>query len=148
MEPLSLVFTALATGATAALKPVAEQGVKDAYASLKALIQRKWNRVEIESLERDPTDADRRALVKKELERADGLVDREVLERAQTLLAAVRQHDPAAATEAGITLEDLEAGAEVDIEDVVAQGAIAIKRVKAGGTIQIKGVRAGNPRLR
>lgn len=145
MEPFSLIFSALVAGATAALKPTAEQVVKDAYAGLKDLIKRKWNHVEVDSLERDPTDKTRQQLVKNDLQKADDLANREMLEQAQQVLSAVRMHDPEAAQSAGITIEDLESGANVNIEDVVAQGAIAVRRVKATQDINIKGARAGNP---
>ena len=36
MDPVSMVLTALATGATAAAQDTASQAVKDAYAGLKA----------------------------------------------------------------------------------------------------------------
>lgn len=146
MEPLSLIFSAVVTGATAALKPAAEQAVKDAYAELKALIKKKWDRVEVESLERDPTDKARQQLVKSDLQKADDLADREILERSQQVLVAVKTHDPAAAESAGITIEDLESGANVNIEELVAEGAITVRRVKAEQDINVKGVRAGkNP---
>jgi len=142
MEPLSLIFSAIVAGATAALKPTAGQAVKDAYEGLKALIKRKWERVEMESLERDPADKARQEIVKGDLRGAEGLGDREVLERAQQVLAAVKAHDPAAAEAAGITIEDLEAGADVNIEELLAQGTITARRVKAAKDINIKGVRS------
>lgn len=40
MEPTTLIISALVAGATAALKETASQAVKDAYAGLKALIQK------------------------------------------------------------------------------------------------------------
>jgi predicted Abi (CAAX) family protease len=43
MEPISLILTALLAGATAAAKDTATQAVKDAYAGLKALIQKKFS---------------------------------------------------------------------------------------------------------
>jgi hypothetical protein len=41
MDPVSLIVTALATGASAALTDTATQAVKDAYAGLKSLLKRK-----------------------------------------------------------------------------------------------------------
>jgi hypothetical protein len=148
MEPLSLIFSAIVAGATAALKPTAEQAVKDAYAGLKALIKRKWTRVEVESLERDPADKARQQLVKSDLQKADDLADGEVLKQAQQVLAAVKEHDPAAAASAGITIEDLDAGANVNIENLVAEGVLAMRRIKAAQDINIKGARSENPSKR
>ena len=42
MDPTSLLLTALATGAAAATKDTASQAVKDTYAGLKALIQKRF----------------------------------------------------------------------------------------------------------
>ena len=42
MEPLTLILGALAAGATAAAKDTASQAIKDAYAGLKTLIQRRF----------------------------------------------------------------------------------------------------------
>jgi hypothetical protein len=72
-----------------------------------------------------------------------------VLKQAQQVLAAVKEHDPAAAESAGITIEDLDAGANVNIENLVAQGAITARRIKAKKDINIRGARAGkNPTRR
>lgn len=42
MEPTTLIVSALVAGVTAALKETASQAVKDAYAGLKALIQKRF----------------------------------------------------------------------------------------------------------
>ena len=42
MDPITLIIGALAAGATAAAKDTASQAVKDAYAGLKTLIQRRF----------------------------------------------------------------------------------------------------------
>ncbi len=42
MEPTTLIISALAAGAAAALKETASQAVKDAYAGLKALVQKRF----------------------------------------------------------------------------------------------------------
>ncbi len=44
MDPVSLVLTALATGAAAAAKDTASQGVKDAYAGLKTLVLKRFEK--------------------------------------------------------------------------------------------------------
>src|SRR5687767_10368675 len=41
MDPVAMILTALAGGAAAAAQETASQAVKDAYAGLKALVQRK-----------------------------------------------------------------------------------------------------------
>jgi len=42
MEPVSMILAALAAGAAAAAKDTASQAVKDGYASLKALIAKRF----------------------------------------------------------------------------------------------------------
>jgi hypothetical protein len=42
MDPITVIVTALATGAAAAAKETASEVIKDAYHGLKALIQRKF----------------------------------------------------------------------------------------------------------
>ncbi len=44
MDPVSVVLAALAAGATAAAKDTASQAVKDAYAGLKALVKKRFDR--------------------------------------------------------------------------------------------------------
>ncbi len=43
MDPVTLILSALAAGATAAAKDTASEAVKDAYHGLKALIQKKFS---------------------------------------------------------------------------------------------------------
>jgi hypothetical protein len=148
MEPLALVFSAIVAGATAALKPTAEKAVIDAYDGLKSLIKNKWGRVELDALERDPTSETRQKLVAEDLLQLEGLEDGEVLEQAKTVLGVVNASDPDAAAAAGITIEDLEAGASANIEDMIAAGALIVRRIKAEENITVKGVRAGNPTMR
>src|SRR5258708_1687333 len=118
MEPLSLIFSAIVAGAAAAAKPTAELAVKDAYSGLKALIKRKWNRVEVESLERDPADKARQQLVKSDLEKADDLADGELLKQAQHILAPVNEHDRAAAASSRIPIEALKSRPNFNIESL------------------------------
>jgi hypothetical protein len=42
MDPITLILTALAAGATASIQTTAGEAVKDAYTGLKTLIQRKF----------------------------------------------------------------------------------------------------------
>lgn len=148
MEPLTLIYSALVAGASAALKPTAELAVKEAYQTLKALALRKLGRVEVETLERDPADETRRKLLKQELERTGPLADREVLEQAQATLIAVQRYDPGAATAAGITLADLAAAGTVNIERLVGAGNVSVTRVTAGADLNIRDLAAGNPTRR
>ncbi len=44
MDPVSVILAALAAGATAATKDTASQAVKDAYAGLKALVKKRFEK--------------------------------------------------------------------------------------------------------
>ena len=148
MDPLTLVFSAVVAGANAALKPTAQEAVKDAYECLKRKIKEKCSHVEVEALERDPGNEARQQLVKSDLGTAPGLADRDVLEKAMELLAAVKRYDPDAAEMAGITIADLEADGDIRIEDLEAQGPIAVQRMKSKNGITIKGARSAKPSKR
>jgi hypothetical protein len=44
MDPVSMILAALAAGATGAVKDTASQAVKDAYAGLKALLKKRFEK--------------------------------------------------------------------------------------------------------
>src|SRR2546430_1517327 len=147
MEPISMLVTAIVSGAAAALEPTAGQAVKDAYAGLKTLIKRRWGGVGVESVEQDPKSISRRDVLKEDLEKTSAPRDEEVLAKAQELLQAVRLHAPQAAQAAGISLADIEAGGTISIKDLLAVG-ISMSKIKAGKDISNEGLRSGNPTKR
>lgn len=144
MDPVSVVVTALAAGATAGLKPAAEQAVKDAYAGLKALIQRKWQQVSVGQLEANPASEARQAVVKEDLAQAEAGKDRELLAMADKVLEAVARHAPDVAQSIGVKLEDIKSGGSLRIRDVAAGGiGVDVRKGDFQGDIDISGVRAG-----
>jgi hypothetical protein len=153
MDPITLIVTALALGAAAGVQETAGQVVKDAYAGLKALVKRKYERVSVEVLENDPADETRQAIVKTDLEKAAARQDEELLRQAQSLILLVGQHAPESAAAIQINLKEAEVAASVRLEELVATGTKADVRVdaekaKVGGDFEMKGVRAsggGNP---
>jgi hypothetical protein len=91
MDPLSLVMSALAAGASAALKDTAGQAVTEAYAGLKELLKRKLGDRPlagevIEKHEEAPEVWDKP--VEKELGESGVAEDEEVLRAAQQVLVA------------------------------------------------------------
>jgi len=149
MEPISLLLTAIVSGAAAALEPTTKQAVKDAYEALKTLIKRKWGNIGLESVEGDPKSAARREVLKEDLEKAQAAPDEEMMRQAQVLVRAVKEHAPQAARAAGITLDELEAAGSISIRDLVAAGAaISVTKLKAGENISIEGLRSENPTAR
>ena len=144
MDPVSVVVTALVAGAAAGVKPAAEQAVKDAYAGLKTLIQRKWQHVSISQLEANPTSEARQAVVKEDLAQANAAEDRDLLTAADKVLDAVAQHAPEVAKSIGVRLEDIKSGGSLRVRDVVAGDAgVDVRKADIHGDIDISGVRAG-----
>ena len=90
MDALSLILTALTSGATASIKDTASQAIKDSYEGLKALIQHKFAeqpkaQAALVEYEEDPETYDkplRKALTSYEIDQ-----DETVIEAAKQLLA-------------------------------------------------------------
>jgi hypothetical protein len=122
MDPLTSLVTALAAGAAAALHSTVEQVVKDSYAALKGLIQRKYAQVNLDQLEANPSSKSRRGVVEEELAATGADKDDEVLQKAQELLEAIQRQAPETAAAIGVDLRDME-GAALAIRRVTATGA-------------------------
>jgi hypothetical protein len=153
MDPISVVVTALAAGAAAGLKPAAEQAIKDAYAGLKGLIQRKWGEVSLGQLEANPASEARRTVVKEDLAQTDAGSDRELLAMADKLLEAVSRHAPDIAKNIGVRLEDIKSGGSLRIRGVAGKNlGVDGKKWEVQGDIDISDVGGGatpqNPPLR
>jgi hypothetical protein len=144
MDPLTSLVTALATGAAAALKSTVEQAVKDSYAALKKLIQRKYTQVRVDQLEINPSSKNRRGVIEEELKVAGADTDVEVLQLAQALLDAIRSSTPETAASIGVELKDIE-GASLTIRRVIATGTgVKVEKGTFDNDITIEDVKAGN----
>src|SRR5262245_17838491 len=102
MEPISFVGTAIALGAAAGLKPTVEQAVKDAYAGLKALIVRRYQKVDIGQLEANPNSKPRREVVEEDLAKAGAEKDVELLGKAKELVEIIGKQAPETARAIGV----------------------------------------------
>lgn len=143
MDPVSIIVTALATGAAAGLKPTTEKAVRDSYAAIKALIRRKYSGVSVDLLENDPASEARRQVLAEDLRRSEAAGDVELLGQARTVLEAVERYAPEAAAAAGVTLEDIK-GASLTISRVIASGTgVEVKGAEIDGDISISDVSAG-----
>jgi len=143
MDPLTSLVTALAAGAAAALQSTVEQVVKDSYAALKGLIQRKYAQVDVNQLEANPRSKSRQGVVEEDLKAAGADTDAEVLQHAQALLEAIQRQAPEAAAALGVDLKDIE-GAALAIRRVTATGAgVKVEHAKLSGDITIEDVQAG-----
>lgn len=144
MDPISIIVTALVLGAAAGLKPTAEQAVKDAYAGLKALIERKFNRVNVALVEEDPTSKTRQNVVKEDLEKVNADQDIDVIKAAQLLLDIVQVQASDIAIAVGVNLEYIKA-ASLRLDDIMATGtAVNVQHSEFMGDIEIRQVRAGS----
>lgn len=145
MDPINIILMALVSGAAVALKPTTEQVIKDAYAGIKGLIQRKFGRVDITVLETDPASKARQAVVQEDLEKAGAGQDEELLRRAKALLDAIQTHAPDVSKVVGLDLEDIK-GASLIAERILAEGpnatGVKVKGADIQGDIRISDVTA------
>lgn len=88
---------------------VYEQAIKDGYAGVKVLIQRKYHALSVEALERKPDSKTKRASVKEDLIEAGAAHDNELLDKAKYLLDTVGTHDRTVAAALNIKFEEIEA---------------------------------------
>jgi hypothetical protein len=144
MDPISLIVAALAAGAAAATKATVEAGVKDAYEGLKRLILRRYRDVDVAPVAKRPQSEAKRTSLAEDLETAGAAGDAELLETAQRLLEAVREHDAAAGAAIGIDLEDVHAQF-LKASDVSSAGTgVRVRHGTFSGGIEITGVDAGD----
>lgn len=145
MDSLTGIVMALATGAAAALKPTAEQAIKDGYTALKELITRKYAQVQVDQLEANPNSKNRRGVVEEELAVVKADQDAEVLQHAQVLLEAIQRQAPETVTAIGVDLKDIE-GASLAIRRVIATGTgVKVEHGTFNGDITIEDVHDGRP---
>jgi len=141
MDPISIIVTALVTGAAAALNSTTQQVIKDAYAGLKGLIQRKYGRVNVAPLEEKPASKARQAVVQEDLESAGAGQDEELLREAKALLDAIQTHAPDVPETVGLDLEDIK-GASLTAERILAEGGHATGVKVKGADITFRDVTA------
>ncbi len=135
MDPVSIIVMALVNGAAAALKPTTEQGIKDAYAGLKELIQHKFRHIEVSVLETDPASKMRQGVVKEDLKKAGADQDEELLSKAKALLEIIQTHAPDVPKTIGLDLEDIK-GASLTAERILVEGINATGVKVKGAEIQ------------
>lgn len=148
MDPITIIATALATGAAAGLKPTAEQAIRDAYAGLKAFIARKYKEAapSLDQLEAAPHSKARRGVVEEDLGRTGAVQDTELVRQAQILLNAVLQYAPETARTIGVDLQDIKAGS-LKLGNILAQSAgsvtgVTVKGAEVAGELSITDVTA------
>jgi hypothetical protein len=143
VDPIALVVTAVALGASAGLKDAATQAVKEAYAGLKTLLIRR--QVDVSAVEHKPdSDTQRAALVETLTDTVD-VVDDDLLAAARAVTEAVAADAPAAAPAIGVDLERVRA-AFLRIQFVEAAGtAVRVQDAEFTGGVDIGQARSGMP---
>jgi hypothetical protein len=143
MDPVTMAVLALAAGAAAGLKPTAEQAVKDAYAGVKALIQRKFEKVDLTPLELRPDSEAERKSVREYLTDAGAGKDEELMDKVSALIEVLQKKAPEATTAIGIDLKKIKA-AHLKAQKVIAEGScVRVEESEFSGGIELGEVRAG-----
>jgi hypothetical protein len=138
-----MIVLALASGAAAGLKPTAEQAVKDGYSAVKAFIQAKYGRVDLDPLEQKPESDAKRASVAEDLEELGAGTDAELIELARQLADLVQTHDAGAAAAIGVDIANVQASF-LRFGDVTAAGpGVRIQDSGFSEGIEFGDVRAG-----
>jgi hypothetical protein len=141
VDPVTLVVTAVALGASAGLTDTATTAVKDAYAALKHLLARRS--LDVSGVERRPGSAAQQTALHEELADTDEPVDDELLAAARAVTDAVAENDPSAAEAIGVDLHDVQA-AFIKIGTVASTGTgVRIRGARVSGGISVDDVRAG-----
>jgi hypothetical protein len=142
MDPITMIVATLAAGAAAGLKSTAEHAIKDAYASVKALIQRKYAKVDLGPLERKPDSEAKRESVREDLADTGAGEDKELLDKVNALLQALEKQ-PQETAAIGVDLKEVKA-AFLKAQKVVAEGTgVKVEKSEFSGGIDLGEVRAG-----
>ncbi len=145
MEPVTTIVTALALGAAAGSKSVAEKAVKEGYEGLKTLIQKRYQTIDIKLLEQQPESEARQSVLVEDLTKVKAEQNQEILERAKILIDSIQNLSEPETLAIGVKVENLK-GLKLNIEDINATGTgigLDIKEAEIQGDINIKGISAG-----
>jgi hypothetical protein len=141
VDPITLVVTAVALGASVGLTDTATTAVKDAYAALKTLLARR--QVDVSGVERRPTSTTQRDALRENLADPADVVDDEMLAAAQQVTEAVAANEPDAGAALGLDVSRVKAeflrarrirseGTGVRVQDATFTGGIDIDGVVSG----------------
>lgn len=126
MDPVTLILGALTAGAAAALKDVVPQAIKDAYAGLKALVEKKFAdkplaQQVLQAYESDPETYTKP--LEKDLKETGADQDEELLAMAQKVMALV---------------EDMPGGGEIISQSLSIRGNARVGKVIQAGKLEGK----------
>jgi hypothetical protein len=146
MDPVALIASAIALGASAGLQSAASSAIGDAYSALKRLIAQRYADVDISPVEQRPDSAAKRVSLAEDLAVAGAASDEELLAAARHIIEQVGSHVPHIAEVVGVDLERV-SGAALRITDVESTGTgVRVRNSEFGGDIDISTVRAGPDR--
>ena len=149
MEPVTMIATAVAIGASEGLRKTAKEAITDAYAALKSWITSKYSSVgaDVTGLEQEPAEEMRRALLAKKLAAAGAGDDEQLRELAQTFLALVEEQEPSAPATVGVILRRASVGGDIEIADVAVEGGsgVVAEDITTDGSLRVSGVSARAP---
>jgi hypothetical protein len=99
MDPVSVIVSAIAMGASTALKATAGDVIKDSYRAFKELLLRKYGKhgdtaEAVEKLEKNPESQPRKDVLKEELTNAGAHKDQEVVDKSTELLKVLESKSP------------------------------------------------------
>ena len=130
MDPVTLIVTALATGAAAAAKDIGGDAVKSAFNSLKALIAKKFGgKADVENavaqVEQKPESTGRKETLKEELQAAGADQDQELLAQVQAFLKLLEEKG----VSTGVNLS------ASNVTATASQGGTAVGAFQVGGNV-------------
>jgi hypothetical protein len=138
------IVAAVAAGAAAGLKQDAAQAVRDAYGVLKAYLKKQYSRIDLGPVEQRPASKAKRDSLEEDLSETGAASDPELRRLAETLVAAIDEHDPDSAGRVEIDLKDLRAKfltiervtaheTRVHVEGATVEGGATISDIHGGG---------------
>jgi hypothetical protein len=141
VDPVTLVVTAVALGASAGLTETASSAVKDTYVGLKRLLNHR--QVDLSGIERRPDSAAQRDALRETLADTPDLVDQELLGAAEQVTDAVAAHRPDTAEVVGVDLKDVRVGF-IQVRSISSSGSgFRGANLSVDGGVDIGDVRAG-----
>ncbi|NOS89597.1 MAG: hypothetical protein HOP34_13850 [Methylococcaceae bacterium] len=137
-------MTAIISGAVASAKPTTEKVITDLYGGLKALIQSKYNDVQLAAVEKKPDSPAQKAALQEILQDANADKDTELLQQAQALLKAISEQPPQVAQAMGINIDHVQA-ANARLQEIIVSGeqavGVQVKNSEFSGDIDISKVK-------
>lgn len=149
MDPVTLIVTALALGASDGLRDTAKTVIGDAYSAVKNLVTKRYVSVsaDVEGLEQEPEEELRRALLEKKLTQAGAGDDVELYGLAHALLSAVEEQAPELPATIGVVIRRASVGGDIEVSNVTVDGGSGVlaEDVATNGSLRIDGVAARAP---